>query len=151
MSAPRLGGGEVHLSGFFIFAVVMMLMAAAKVTVLDTWSWWRVSLPLAAYVGFNAAYIISGLIYLSVARLPEHTEDEEADLDEGNSTHRWISMLFFVVFADNVVRWFEGTEAAYWFWLLSGTAEAVVIFGVLSVLNLFLYWSTIGKAVRGLE
>lgn len=151
MSTVRLWGGEVHLSGFLIFAAVMMLMAVVKLTALDTWSWWRVSLPLTAYVGFNATYIISGFIYLSVARLPEYTEDEEADLDEGNSAHRWISMLFFVVFADNAVRWIEGTENAYWFWLLSGTAEAVVIFGVLSVLNLFLYWSRIGKAVRGLE
>jgi hypothetical protein len=53
-------------------------------------------------------------------------------------------MLFFVVFADNAVRWNEGTEEAYWFWLLSGTGEAVTIFGALSMLNLFVYWSRIG-------
>ncbi len=45
-------------------------------------------------------------------------------------------MLFFVVFADNAVRWLEGREDAYWFWLFSGDGKALAIFGSLSVLSL---------------
>jgi len=99
-------------------------------------------------MGFNAAYIICGFIYLSAATLPEETEENEPDLDGIDSSYRWISMLFFVAFADSTVRWIEGTEKPYWFWLLSGTEAAVVIFGTLSVLTLFLYWSRVGRALR---
>ena len=57
-------------------------------------------------------------------------------------------MLFFAVFADNAVRWLEGQDTAYWFWLLSGRGEALAIFGFLGVLNLFLYWFRVGRALR---
>jgi hypothetical protein len=57
-------------------------------------------------------------------------------------------MLFFVVFGDNMVRWIEGGETSYWFWLLSGKAEALVVFGALSVLALFSYWSRLGRALK---
>ena len=148
MSTIRLWGGEVHLGGFYVFGVLVILMAILKLTVFEHWSWWRVSLPVTAFVGYNATYMICGFIYLSVARLPEETEDEEVGLDEIRIPHRWISMLFFVLFADNMVRWLDGTEEAYWFWLLSGAGGAVTIFGTLSVVNLFLYWSAIGRALR---
>ena len=65
--------------------------------------------------------------------------------------HDWISLLFFALFADNLVRWWEGSEGAYWIWLLSGQIEAVLIFAGLSVADLFLYWSRIGPTLDGSE
>ncbi len=59
----------------------------------------------------------------------------------------WSSMLFFVAFADNRVRYLEGTEDSYWFWGLSGHLEAVFIFGGLSMVGLFLYWSAITRTL----
>jgi hypothetical protein len=32
------------------------------------------------------------------------------------------------VFGDNVVRWIEGSETSYWFWLLSGRKEGLALF-----------------------
>ena len=57
-------------------------------------------------------------------------------------------MLFFVVFGDNMVRWIESGETSYWFWLLSGKAEALAVFGALSVLALFAYWSRLGQVLK---
>jgi hypothetical protein len=57
-------------------------------------------------------------------------------------------MLFFVVFGDNMVRWIEGDETSYWFWLLSGKAEALAVFGALSVLALFSYRPRLGRALK---
>jgi len=148
MTTVRVWGGDVHLSGLFLFVAFTALMAALKLTVFEDWSWWRVSLPLFVFVGFNAAYIICGFIYLSVATLPEETEEEPPGLDGVDSSHRWISMLFFVAFADNAVRWIEGTEDSYWFWLLSGTGGAVMVFASLSVLTMLFYWSRVGRALR---
>jgi hypothetical protein len=45
----------------------------------------------------------------------------------------------------NVVRWIEGSETSYWFWLFSGKGES---FGVLSVLALFAYWSRLGRVLK---
>ncbi len=59
-----------------------------------------------------------------------------------------ISMLFFIVFGDNVVRWIEGSETSHWFWLFSGKGETLAVFAALSVLALFLYWSRLGRALK---
>ncbi len=79
-------------------------------------------------------------------------EDETAFLEDHHRIpHDWISLLLFALFADNLVRWWEGAEGSYWFWLLSGQIEAVLIFAALSVADLFLYWSRIGPILDGLE
>ena len=79
-------------------------------------------------------------------------EDEIAFLENHHRIpHDWISLLFFALFADNLVRWWEGAEGSYWFWLLSGQIEAVLIFAGLSVADLFLYWSRIGPTLDGSE
>ena len=62
--------------------------------------------------------------------------------------HYVAAMLFFVVFGDNVVRWIDGSETSYWFWLLSGKVEVLAVFGALSVLALFSYWSRLGRVLK---
>ena len=119
-------------------------MALVKLAVFSDWSWWRVSLPILTFVGFNIAYMVSGFGYLSFAEARERPcRDEGIPLEQHHNPLYWISMLLFVAFADNTVRYLEGTEDSYWFWGLSGRLEAVFIFGSLSMVGLFLYWSAI--------
>ena len=150
MTIVRLWGGEVNLTGLYVFGVVALVMCGLKLTVFDHWTWWRVILPLAIFVGFNVTYAVVGFIYLTFAKLPEQSEEEQAALDEAHDLNPdyWISMLFFTVFADNAVRWLEGSEDAYWFWPFSGDSNVLAVFGGLSVLILFFYWSSIGQVLR---
>ena len=60
----------------------------------------------------------------------------------------YAAMLFFVVFGDNVVRWIDGSETSYWFWLMSGKLEVLAAFGVLSVIALFAYWLRLGRVLK---
>ena len=87
--------------------------------------------------------------YLALAKLPKKSGEKNTGLDETHDVipDYWISMLFFAVFADNAIRWLDGQDTAYWFWLLSGKGETVAIFGVLSVLNPFFDWFRVGRAL----
>ena len=110
-------------------------------------------MPIVIFVGFNMAYILVGFIYLSLVTIREGPPEDETAFPENHHRipHDWISLLFFALFADNLVRWWEGAEGSYWFWLLSGQIEAVLIFAGLSVADLFLYWSRIGPTLDGSE
>ncbi len=138
-SFTAVGEKAIGTNGFFLFGALTLIMAILKLTVITDWSWWRVSLPIAIFVGFNIVYILVGFIYLSLVNRDRPPEDETA-LVEGHHRipHTWISLLFFALFADNLVKWWEGTEGFYWFWLLFGQIGAVLIFAGLSVADLFL-------------
>ena len=125
-------------------------MLVLKLSVIDTWSWWRVMLPLGLFIGFNFTNIVVAFIYLSFAHIPERPDGDEADVLEPHTinAHYVAAMLFFIVFGDNVVRWIEGSETSHWFWLLSGKVEALAVFGVLSVFALFSYWSKLGRVLK---
>jgi len=100
--------------------------------------WVRSILPESWYIVFwKSPYIGVGFVYLTLSGLTERSEEKDVGVDEAHDLipHYWISMLFFAVFADNAVRWLEGTDTAYWFWLFSGRGETLAIFGVLSVPN----------------
>ena len=152
-SCTATGEMAIGTTGFFLFGALTSIMAILKLTVITDWSWWRVSLPVAIFVGFNTVYILVGFIYLSLVIIRERPPEDETALVEGHHRipHDWISLLFFALFADNLVRWWEGAESSYWFWLLSGQIEAVLIFAGLSVADLFLYWSRIGPTLDGSE
>jgi hypothetical protein len=144
------GESGISLSGLYVCGAIAFVMLVLKISVIDTWSWWRVLLPLGLLVGFNVTNVVVAFIYLSFADIPERPGGDEADVLEPHTinAHYVAAMLFFVVFGDNVVRWIEGSETSHWFWLLSGKGEAIAVFGVLSVLALFSYWSRLGRALR---
>jgi hypothetical protein len=148
-----VGEKAIGTNGFFLFGALTLIMAILKLTVITDWSWWRVSLPIAIFVGFNTLYILVGFIYLSLVTIRERPPEDKTAFPENHHRipHDWISLLFFALFADNLVRWWEGAEGSYWFWLLSGQIEAVLIFAGLSVADLFLYWSRIGPTLDGSE
>ena len=144
------GESGISFTGLYIGGAISFVMLVLKLSVIDTWSWWRVILPLGLFVGFNVTNIVVAFIYLSFAHIPERPEGDEADVLEPHTinVHYVAAMLFFVVFGDNMVRWIEGGETSYWFWLLSGKAGALAVFGALSVLALFSYWLRLGRVLK---
>jgi hypothetical protein len=94
--------------------------------------------------------IVVTFIYLSFAHILERPDGDEADVLEPHTinVHYIAAMLFFIVFGDNVVRLIESSETFYWFWLLSARGESLAVFGALSVLVLFAYWSRLGRVLK---
>jgi hypothetical protein len=52
------------------------------------------------------------------------------------------ALLFFFLFLDNLLRRLEG-QGWKGFWPCSGRFEVVVLFGMLSLVGQFVYWSRI--------
>ena len=144
------GESGISFTGLYICGVISLVMLVLKLSVMDTWSWWRVILPVGLIVGFNVTNMVVAFIYLSFAHIPERPDGDEAEVLEPHeiNVHYVAAMLFFVVFGDNVVRWIDGSETSYWFWLLSGKVEVLAAFGALSVLALFSYWSRLGRVLK---
>ena len=145
------GESGISLTGLYMCGAIAFIMLVLKLSVIDSWSWWRVLLPLGLIVGFTVTNIMVAFIYLSFAHIPERPDGDEAEVLEPHTinVHYVVAMLFFIVFGDNVVRWIEGSATAHWFWLLSGKGEALAVFGALSVLALFAHWSRLGRALKG--
>ena len=144
------GESGISLTGLYVCGAITLVMLVLKLSVIDTWSWWRVMLPLGVFVGFNVINIVVAFIYLSFAHIPERPDGDEADVLEPHTldAHYFAAMLFFVVFGDNLVRWIEGSETSHWFWLFSGKIESLAVFGTLSVVALFSYWSRLGRVLK---
>jgi hypothetical protein len=147
------GESGISLTGLYICGAISFVMLVLKLSVIDTWSWWRVILPLGLFVGFHVTNIVVAFIYLTFAHIPERPDGDEAEVLEPHTinVHYVAVMLFFIIFGDNAVRWIEGGETSYWFWLFSGKREALAVFGALSVLALFSYWSRLGRALKELD
>ena len=107
-------------------------------------------LPLWVFLGHNATYLLVGFICLFFARYGEDEEEEEQPIDETTLLrgYNFASMLFVLIFVDNLLRWIEGRGDSNWFWLCSGKLEVLVLFGVLSLVGHFLYWSGIVAVVN---
>ena len=144
------GESGISFTGLYICGVISLVMLVLKLSVMDAWSWWRVMLPVGLVVGFTVTNMVVAFIYLSFAHIPERPDGDEAELLEPHTinVHYVAAMLFFVVFGDNVVRWIDGSETSYWFWLMSGKVEVLAAFGVLSVLALFAYWLRLGRVLK---
>ena len=144
------GESGISFTGLYICGVISLVMLVLKLSVMDAWSWWRVMLPVGLIVGFTVTNMVVAFIYLSFAHIPERPDADEVEVPEPHeiNVHYVAAMLFFVVFGDNVVRWIDGSETSYWFWLLSGKVEVLAAFGVLSVLALFAYWLRLGRVLK---
>ena len=145
------GESGISFTGVYICGVISLVMLILKLTVLDAWSWWRVIPPVGLIVGFTVTNMVVAFIYLSFAHIPERPDGDEVELLEPHeiNVHYVAAMLFFVVFGDNVVRWIDGSETSYWFWLFSGKVVVLTAFGALSVLALFAYWLRLGRVLKG--
>ena len=144
------GESGISFTGLYICGVISLVMLVLKLSVMDAWSWWRVMLPVGLVVGFTVTNMVVAFIYLSFAHIPESPDGDEAELLEPHTinVHYVAAMLFFVAFGDNLVRWIDGSETSYWFWLMSGKVEVLAAFGALSVLALFAYWLRLGRVLK---
>ena len=140
-------GNPIQTTGFYLSGFLSLALAVLKLTAMVDWSWWRVMLPLWVFLVHNAAYVLVGFICLFFAR---YGEEEEQSINETNliQGYHFASMLFFLIFVDNLLRWIEGRGDSNWFWLCSGKLEILVLFGVLSLVADFLYWSGIVAVVN---
>jgi len=143
-------GKQIQTTGFYLSGFLSLALAVLKLTAIVDWSWWRVVLPLWVFLGHNAAYLLVGFICLFFARYGEEQEEEEQSIiGETNllQGYHFGSMLFFVIFVDNLLRRMEGGDSN-WIWLCSGKLEILVLFGVLSLAAEFLYWAGIVAIVN---
>jgi hypothetical protein len=143
--AHRTAG--VKTAGLNLFAVLTLLMALSKLMGVHDWSWWRVCLPVGVYVAFNVAYIGTGFIYLSRANIEDRpSEDEAALLEEHAKTpYFWLAWVNVALFSIGATEWMAPSEALNGFWRAFGNPGVMIAFGSLAVVNLFLYWSSIGS------
>jgi hypothetical protein len=135
----------VQATGFWIFSFISVVLVVLKLTVAGSWSWWRVILPLLAFVGHNAVYILAGLLCFRWL----NDDGEESTIAEKHSRYGYniAALLFFFLFLDNLLRRVEG-QGWDGFWPCSGRLEVVLLYFVLSLLSPFAFWSRI---VRGLN
>ena len=130
----------VQTSGVWIFGLLSVVLAILKLTVAGYWSWWRVMLPVLAFLGHNALYILAGLLCF---RWLKHEEEESTTAETHSREGYTIAALFFLfLFSDNLLRHVEG-QGWGGFWPCSGRLEVLVLYGVLSLLAHFAYWSRI--------
>ena len=65
------------------------------------WPWWRVMLPLLAYLGHNALYILVALICFHWLK---NDEEESTSADEHSRVgYNYAALLFFFLFLDNLL------------------------------------------------
>jgi len=144
-------GKQIQTTGFYLSGFLALALTVLKLTAIVDWSWWRVMLPLWVFLGHNGAYILVGFICLFFARYGEDEQEEEQQpIDETTLLrgYNFASMLFVLILVDNLLRWIERRGDSNWFWLCSGKLEVLVLFGVLSLVGHFLYWSGIVAVVN---
>jgi len=57
------------LTGIYLCGAIALVMLVLKLSVIDTWSWWQVMLPLGVFVAFNVINIVVAFINLSFAHI----------------------------------------------------------------------------------
>ena len=101
-------------------------------------------LPFLAFLGHNAVYLAG---FLCFCWLKQEEDEEELTTVQKHSREGYnlAALLFFFLFLDNLLRRAEG-QGWKGFWLCSGRFEVVVqvvLFGMLTLVAQFVYWSRI--------
>jgi hypothetical protein len=109
------GESGISFTGLYVFGVISLFLLVLKLSVIDTWSWWRVILPFGLIVVFNVTNMVVAFIYLAFAHIPERPHRDEAEILEPHTinVHFVAAMLLFIVFSDNLVRWIDGSETSH--------------------------------------
>ena len=134
-------GGVFELAGLYLCGSASVLFALCKITEVIDWSWWRVCLPIGAYVGFNLLFITTGFGYLSWIEFVGAIETASIAVDEKRG-YLNLGAIQFALFALGVTEWASPSEALNGFWRPFGSAGVMIAFGSLVIVNLVLYWST---------
>jgi hypothetical protein len=147
------GEKTIETTGVWLFGGLTVLLTLGKVTGLWGGSWGRVALPMLIFLVFNALYIATGFLYLSVCPVPERPAAEETALlrthtDRG---HYWAGFVLCASFVLNMMNRVERAEVSMGWWLFSGRVEVLIAFGAFSVISLWLYWARIGSLLHQAE
>src|SRR5260370_36622364 len=131
----------IQTMGFWMCGFLCVVLAVLKLTVAEYWSWWRVMLPFLAFLGHNAVYVLAGFLCFYWLK---HEDEEESTKVQKHSREGYniAALLFFFLFFDNLLRRVEG-QGWNEFWPCSGRFEVVVLYGMLSLVAQFVYWSRI--------
>src|SRR5215831_21183126 len=103
----------VHIGGFWIFGFLSVVLAVLKLTVVAYWSWWRVMLPLLAFLGHNALCILTA--FICFCWLKDDEEQSTSADEHSRNGYNIAALFFFFLFLDNLLRREEGQG-----WSLSG-------------------------------
>jgi uncharacterized membrane protein len=131
---------SVQTEGFWIFGFLSVVLAVLKLTLAAYWSWWRVMLPLLAFLGHNALYTLTALI--SFCWLKDDEEESTSADEYSHYGYNMAALFCFLLFLDNLLRREEG-QGWSGFWPCSGSLEVLVAYVVLSLLAHFAFWSRI--------
>jgi hypothetical protein len=125
-------GHPIQAMGFWLFGFLSVVLAVLKLTVAGYWSWWRVMLPLLAFLGHNAVYLLAGVLRFCWLKHEEDEEEPTTMQKHSREGYNIAALLFFFLFLDHLLRRVEGQD---WkgFWPCSGRSEVVVLFGMLSL------------------
>ena len=95
-------------TGFYWAGFLSLILGVLKLTVETHWSWWRVLLPVWAFLGHGIVYIGVGLLWLSF--FDDGGTDERDIIREANHPYCYqlAALLCFAMFTDNVLRRIEG-------------------------------------------
>src|SRR5262249_49582037 len=142
----RIPEHPVQATGFWMFGILSAVFAVLKLTMVGYWSWWRVILPLLGFLGHNALYVLAGLLCFCWLK---HDKEEAAATVNKHSRegYTFAALIFFFLFLDNLLRHIEG-QGWKAFWPCSGRFEVMVLFGMLSLLAHFAYWSRIVSSLN---
>jgi len=132
----------IQAMGFWLFGFLSVVLAVLKLTVAGYWSWWRVMLPLLAFLGHNAVYLLAGFLCFCWLKHEEDEEEPATVQKHSREGYNLAALLFFFLFLDNLLRRVEG-QGWKGFWPCSGRFEVVVLFGMLSLVAQLVYWSRI--------
>ena len=148
-----LSDSGIQTAGLIGCVVLTALLTLLKFLGAIDWLWWRIGLPLGVYVGFQVAYTVTGFIYLSQAeigeRSPEDQEEVESLAGDNDVPYFWLAWVNLILFAVGVSEWVEPSGVGHGFWQAFGNPGVMIAFGSLAVVNLFLFWSSIGQMLNG--
>jgi hypothetical protein len=99
-------------------------------------------LPFLAFLGHNAVYLLAGFPCFCWLKHEEDEEEPTTVQKHSREGYNIAALLFFFLFLDNLLRRIEG-QGWRGFWPRSGRFEVVVLFGMLSLVAQFVYWSRI--------
>jgi len=113
-----VSGSGIQTTGLNLCGVLTAGLTLLKFLGTIDWSWWRIGLPLGAYVGFQVAYIVTGFIYLSQAEIEERSPEEEAESLAGDNDvpYFWLAWINLILFAVGVSEWEEPSGVGHGFW-----------------------------------
>jgi hypothetical protein len=137
------------MTGIGLCGGLSLVLVLGKLLGLWGGSWWWMVLPLLVFVVCNVLYIGMGFLYLTLEPVKDRPAEEESALQGGyrDGVSYGSGVVCVVGLVINVLSRLEGVDASDRWWVFSGRGVVLVVFGVLSAISFWLYWSGIGDVL----